>query len=210
MNQAESCAWLQSEYNVSRETCDRLEAYVALLTKWTRKINLISQNTVEEVWSRHILDSAQLWSRAPESARKWLDMGTGAGLPGAVIAILAKELRPDLQVTLLESDQRKGAFLLTAVRELGLNATVLTERIEAAPPQNADVISARALAPLVKLLDFAQRHAAQGAVCLFSKGRTYGEELTEAKRFWHVSAEAVPSLTDPASVLLEIGEFKRA
>ncbi|MHA3979683.1 16S rRNA (guanine(527)-N(7))-methyltransferase RsmG [Halovulum sp. GXIMD14794] len=210
MSQSDTCTRLQADLNVSRETCDRLAAYVALLTKWTRKINLISQNTVDEVWTRHILDSAQLWAHAPAKGTKWLDIGTGGGLPGLVIAILSKELRPDLEVILLESDQRKGAFLLTAVRELSLNARVVSDRIESAPPQGADIISARALAPLVKLLEFAERHAAPGAVCLFPKGRTHAEELTEAKRFWHVSAKAVPSLTDPASVLLEIGDFKRA
>ncbi len=200
---------LQADLGVSRETCDRLDAYVGLLTKWTRKINLISTNTVADVWSRHIQDSTQIWSLAPNNARKWLDMGTGGGLPGLVIGILAAELRADLEVVLLESDMRKGVFLQTAVRELGLNAKVVIDRIESAEPQNANVISARALAPLAKLLEFADFHGAPGAVCLFPKGRTYREELTEAKRIWHVVCEAVPSQTDPASVLLEIGEFKR-
>lgn len=209
MNRSETCLILRERLGVSRETTDRLEAYVALLTKWTRKINLISANTVEHVWARHILDSAQLWTAAPRSARKWLDMGSGGGLPGAVIAIIAAELRPDLEVVLLESDIRKGVFLQTCARELDLNAQILIDRIESAAPQSADVVSARALAPLVRLLDFADRHGHDGTVCLFPKGRTYREELTEAKRFWHVACKAVPSQTDPASVLLEIGDYKR-
>ena len=136
-------------------------------------------------------------------------MGSGGGLPGLVIAILAAEQRPILEVVLLESDIRKGVFLQTVIRELGLKSEVLVDRIESAEPQGADVISARALAPLTKLLEFSDRHGVPGTICLFPKGRTYREELTEAKRIWHVGSKAVPSQTDPASVLLEIGEFKR-
>lgn len=154
-------------------------------------------------------DSAQLFALAPPGASHWLDMGAGGGLPGIVIAILAAEQEPELRITLLESDERKAVFLNTAKRSLGLSYDVVNARIEAADPVGADVISARALAPLERLLCYAERHRAPDAICLFPKGRTHAEELTHAKNFWHVDAEAIQSRTNPESVVLRIKEFSR-
>lgn len=200
---------LRAALGVSRETCGRIDAYVELLLKWTKSINLISKSSAEEIWTRHVADSTQLWALRPAAARHWLDLGAGGGLPGLVIAILAAELAPEMQVTLIESDLRKAAFLQTAARDLGLPVRILAERIEAAPPQDAEVISARALAPLAELLAMAERHAAPGAILLFPKGRSAAEELTAARAIWHVDAEAIPSQTDPASAILRIGDFRR-
>jgi 16S rRNA (guanine527-N7)-methyltransferase len=128
---------IRRRLGVSRETTDRLADLVALLLNWNRKINLIGRGTEPEVWHRHVLDSAQLWPLRPAMARTWVDLGSGAGFPGLVIAILAKELDPSLDVILVESDQRKAAFLATAVRELDLNATVHADRVEACAPFGA-------------------------------------------------------------------------
>ena len=115
--------------DVSRETYDNLRAFEELVRKWTVKINLISPTTIGQIWDRHIVDSVQVWAQAPENATSWVDIGSGGGFPGIVLAILAKELRPEMAFTLIESDQRKCAFLRTAARELGLNVKVLSEQI---------------------------------------------------------------------------------
>ena len=138
--------------NVSRETKANLRKYADLLVKWNQKINLISASTVADLWSRHIVDSAQIYNLCPDAQGIWADFGSGGGFPGLVVAIIAKELNPDLKVVLVESDQRKATFLRTIIRETVLSATVKTERIETLMPIGADVVSARALAELSELL----------------------------------------------------------
>ena len=118
-----------AQSNVSRETLERLDVYADLLRRWTRKINLVSKGSLEGLWTRHFLDSAQLLTLAPESSVSWADLGSGGGFPGAVVAVLAAETRPDLKVTLVESDQRKAVFLRTVLRETGVAGDVLTARI---------------------------------------------------------------------------------
>jgi len=189
-----------AEYGVSRETLERLEAYVETLAAWTRRINLVAPGSLPEVWRRHVADSAQLAALAPADAETWADLGSGAGLPGLVIAAM----RPGLAMTLVESDQRKAAFLRTAAAAMGLAPTVLAQRIEAAPPLAADVISARALAPLPKLIPLACRHAHAGTVCLFPKGARAESELTEAGRDWHSRVEQFESKTDRSGRILRI------
>ncbi len=189
---------------VSRETLERLEVYAALLLKWTRAINLIGKATGEQVWTRHIADSLQLWPLKPENASTWIDLGSGGGLPGLVIAACD----PDLAVTLVEADQRKAEFLRTAAREMGLSTTVLDRRIEEIPPSPHDVVSARALAPLARLLALAHPFHAKGGIALFPKGRMADSELTEAKASWHISGDALPSRTDPAGRILCLQEFE--
>ena len=157
--------------NVSRETTARLDAYAALLAKWNPAINLVARSTMTDFWTRHILDSAQLFDLAPPGARHWADLGSGAGLPGLVIAILAPERTLDLRVTLIDSDQRKAAFLIAALRETGVRAEVRAERIEDLAPLGADIITARALAPLPVLLAYAERHLSAGGAALFPKRR---------------------------------------
>jgi len=196
-------------FDVSRETLDRLRAFEALVLKWTRKINLVSRNDAAHLWRRHIVDSAQLWPLRIPGARHWVDLGAGGGFPGVVLAILASETPDPPRFTLIESDMRKAAFLMTAARELDCPITVLTGRIESAPPQQADLVSARALAPLETLLGWAERHLRAGGTCLFPKGRSWQDELSDARRNWRLDHEIIPSITNPDSVVLKIEGFSR-
>ncbi|MEM9575618.1 MAG: 16S rRNA (guanine(527)-N(7))-methyltransferase RsmG [Pseudomonadota bacterium] len=185
-----------------------LRRFQDLLLKWTPKINLISKSSIEAVWDRHILDSAQLVDFSKD-AENWVDIGSGGGLPALVVAIHAKHSLPERCVTMVESDKRKGAFLRTAVRELGLNARVLTQRVEAVSPLNADVLSARALTDLTGLLTFAERHLHPGGTALFLKGETWEKEVQSARDSWSFSLNAHRSKTNEAAAILEIKEIMR-
>ncbi len=196
-------------FDVSRETMDRFDTYETLLKKWNPKINLVSRATLDHIWQRHFMDSAQIFRQTGPAQETWLDFGTGAGFPGLVVAVLAGEKRPALRVTLVESDQRKAAFLLSVARALALDVEVITSRIEALPPRRADVISARAVAPLDQLLHWAAPHAHKSTVLLFPKGNSYESELTAAQKHWHIEAKAIPSVTDSSSVILRIEDFER-
>ena len=193
--------------DVSRETMERLEHYAALLRKWNAAINLVSKSTLEELWTRHFLDSAQIFDYCPDSGRHWADLGSGGGFPGLVIAILAAESNHDLRVTLVESDIRKATFLRTVARETGVSVQVLSDRIENLPPLSADVLSARALSALPQILEFAFRHMATDGLALFPKGATHAEELEAAHKIWTFSCNAFASQTDPRSVILSIGRL---
>lgn len=190
--------------NVSRETIQDLEAFAALVTKWTPKINLIAKGSVVDVWNRHVLDSVQLYRFAPEFFASWVDLGSGGGFPGIVMAIIARKKQPDAQFTLIESDQRKAVFLRTAARELKLPVTVIADRIESAAAQGADVVSARALASLSSLLPLASMHVRDGGVCLLHKGKQAAQEVAEAKENWSFDLEDHASFTDPEARLLVI------
>jgi len=191
--------------DVSRETRDQLEAMVHTLGRWQKAINLVGKATLEDIWVRHILDSAQLIPLIPKSAQTLTDLGSGGGFPGLVLAAL----RPDLDVTLIESDARKGAFLAEAGRRISLKKLpkVVISRIEAAPPAQADVVTARALAPLGQLLVWAAPHRADTAICLFHKGKGWQAEVTSAKKDWDFEAQPFSSVTDRESVLLRISQF---
>ncbi|MYM55359.1 16S rRNA (guanine(527)-N(7))-methyltransferase RsmG [Thalassovita mangrovi] len=182
----------------------RLEAYAALLEKWNPKINLVARSTLETLWDRHFVDSAQVFRHLPDGAASWADLGSGGGFPGLVIAILAAEKAPEMQVALVESDTRKAAFLRTVIRETGISARVIDERIENIPPLQADVISARALADLSTLLGFAAQHLAQGGVALFPKGVNWEKEVQEARQKWRFACKQFTSETDTGAVILRI------
>lgn len=199
-----------SEYDVSRETMERLRVYEQLLKKWTVKINLVSKSTVPEIWVGHFLDSAQVFASIPKDARILCDLGSGGGFPGLVIAALAKEKQPDLSVTLIESDVRKASFLVTAAREMGLSVIVHADRVEALPAQTADVITARALASLPDLLSMADLHLREGGTALFLKGERHQEELDIASTMWDFKVEKQKSRTNDLSALLTITNLKRA
>ncbi len=195
--------------NVSRETLDRLEILSELLIKWNPRINLVSKSTIDDLWSRHILDSTQVLRSAPKSVAHWVDIGSGGGFPGLVVALMAGEAEAPKKVTLIESDQRKCAFLRTVLRETGIQAAVLTQRIEQADPQNADVLSARALADLPLLLEFSERHLRQGGIGLFQKGARWEKELKSAQESWSFNCEVVQSITESQAVILKVGELTR-
>jgi len=195
---------------VSRETLDRLKAYHALLCRWNPAINLVAPASLAAAWDRHFLDSAQIFDLIlSRDAGTWVDLGSGGGFPGLVAAILAAEDRPETAFTLVESDQRKAAFLRNAVRETGLSVKVLADRIESVPPLNADILSARALAPLGDLLTHAERHLAPRGVAIFPKGARWSEELDRTLENWRFAYEKHPSTTDPDAVVLKIGEIVR-
>lgn len=194
--------------DVSRETINRLTVLVALITKWNIAINLVSKATIDEIWTRHILDSVQIFSQG-QAADHWADLGSGGGFPGLVVAILAAEKAPHMRITLVESDQRKAVFLRQASLTLGLVTNVACERIEALAPLSADVISARALAPLPQLCVFANRHLAGDGTAIFLKGRAFAAEVANAKKQWNFKLTPHPSTTDPSSVVLVLKGISR-
>ena len=198
----------ETDLNVSRETLDKLKAFVALVEKWTAKINLISKASIPHIWNRHIVDSAQLFELAPKQGH-WVDIGSGGGFPGVVLAILASENRGPLQFTLVESDQRKCAFLRTASRELDLGIIVRSERIESIEPLKADILTARALADLSDLLGFAERHLLPTGLALFPKGAQWKKEDQEARKLWSYDCEPVKSETSADAAILSIKEIAR-
>lgn len=192
--------------DVSRETRDRLETMVLTLGRWQKAINLVGQGTLADIWVRHILDSAQLVPLVPADAENLTDLGSGGGFPGLVIAAL----RPDLTITLIESDARKGAFLGEAARrmELPKQPSIIIGRIEAVPPAKADIVTARALAPLKQLLAWAAPHRNDPAICLFHKGKGWQGELTEAREDWDIQTQPFSSVTDRDAVLLRISSYR--
>lgn len=196
--------------DVSRETYERLRAFEALILKWSPRINLVSRDTVDDIWQRHILDSAQLFDHLPDDAAIWTDIGSGGGLPGVVAAIILADRAPDTRLTMIESDQRKATFLRTAIRECGAQARVLTDRIENAPSQGSQVLTARAVAPLAKLLPLARHHMVETGVALLHKGRNYTAEIDEARKDWTFTCIEHASLTAPDARILEIREINRA
>lgn len=195
--------------NVSRETMDRLDEYAALLRKWNSAINLVGKSTLANLWSRHFLDSAQVFAVSACKSGLWVDIGTGGGFPGMVVAAMAAEQAPDISFTFIESDQRKSTFLRTVAQQLELPVTVLAQRIENVPGQGADVVSARALAPTKDLLNFADLHLKPGGIAVFLKGATYREELAEASTSWAFQCDEIQSMTDAEAVILKIGDIRR-
>jgi 16S rRNA (guanine527-N7)-methyltransferase len=195
--------------DVSRETLAALQQFEQLVRRWTPAINLVSKSTLAGLWSRHILDSAQIFSLCPPSATTWADLGSGGGFPGIVVAILAKQLKPDLRVTLVESDLRKATFLRQAAQALSLPVPVHSARIESLDSLQADVVSARALAPLPDLLAHADRHLAAGGVAIFPKGARFAEELAEARKSWGFEVDMQQSHSDSAAAMLVIRNIHR-
>ena len=185
--------------DVSRETQERLDCYVQLLIKWQARINLISSKTLPEIWHRHILDSAQLVSCLPKTPSVILDMGSGAGLPGIILAILTRH-----QLHLVESDSRKIAFMRTALRETGTSAILHEQRMESVPALRPDIITARALAPLSQLITLASGQHHENIEYLFLKGREAKQELTALPACPKMEAECLPSMTDSQASIIKL------
>ncbi len=198
------------DVDVSRETLRDLEHFEGLVRKWNPRINLVSKNTIEDLWHRHILDGLQLIGFLPSLPCHWVDLGSGGGFPGIVIAIAAKSLNPNFRMTLVESDHRKAVFLRTAIRELNLTAKVETSRIKELASLQADVLTARALADLPILLSFADRHLKKDGVAVFPKGATWKKEVEAARAEWSFSCETTTSKTDQNAVVLSIGNIDHA
>lgn len=195
--------------DVSRETSEKLEQFLTLVEKWNPHINLVAKSTIPDIWNRHIVDSAQLYQFAPARAKLWVDIGSGGGFPGVVMAIMGQEKSPDTKFILIESDQRKATFLRTAVRELELKADIFAERVEDVLPQSADVITARALASLDELFPFLQRHLGNGGCAILPKGKSYNDEVKAALSNWSFELTAHPSMTDAQAQILIVKDIHR-
>lgn len=198
----------QRRLGVSRETRDKFERYAALLRKWTAAINLVSPHSLPDLWRRHFLDSAQLQRYLPElpsgSERIILDLGSGGGFPGLVLAILGCG-----QVHLVESDQRKAVFLQEVARETGTSVTIHNRRLETLDPFPVDILTCRAFAPLPRILRLSEPFLRpgpdrEGALGLFLKGRNVDQELTEAGKTWRLRIERFESITDPEGSILRL------
>jgi 16S rRNA (guanine527-N7)-methyltransferase len=190
--------------DVSRETLARLSRYLELLQRWQRAVNLVGASTLADPWRRHILDCGQIAPHVPRTARIVLDLGSGAGLPGLVLALLGTS-----GVQLVESDQRKAQFLREAARVTQAPVVVHAGRIEQLELR-ADVVTARALAPLPRLLELAVPFLTDQSLCLFLKGETAPDELTQARQNWHMQCAIVPSRSGSRGVLLKLEGVGRA
>lgn len=200
---------LLGDLALSPHAVEKLRAFQALVEKWTPKINLIARSTVPEIWQRHILDSARLCLLPLPAARKWVDLGSGGGFPGLVVAIILADRGATTQMVLVESDARKSTFLREAARQLGLAVTVHTERAEHLAPQGADIVSARALSALDALCGLAHRHLAPGGLCLFPKGERFEDEIAAARKSWRFDLEAIENPDHKGAALIVLRNLDR-
>jgi 16S rRNA (guanine527-N7)-methyltransferase len=189
----------QALFGISDRIREKLETYDVLLKRWQKTINLVAPGTLDDIWHRHFADSAQLWPHRPPDAKVWLDLGSGAGFPGLVLAIIASEAGQTRHI-LVESDSRKAAFLREVARETGVAVDILCMRIE--NPEThakvgvADCVTARALAPLTRLVEIAAPYFVASTVGMFSKGRGVAAEIETAARDWQFAFELIPSVTE--------------
>lgn len=193
---------------VSREILDRLKQYVETLVKWQNAVNLVGANTLSDLWRRHFLDSAQLLDHIPQSGdrpQSLLDVGSGAGFPGMVLAIC----RADLDVHLVEADSRKSAFLQEVIRLTHSSATVHAARVADVAPFAVDTVTARACAPLGRLLELVHPFLSPTTVCLFHKGVNVEQELTEAHKHWKMRVARIPSRSAASGTVLRLTEVSR-
>lgn len=194
---------------LSELTHDRLKTFEALVAKWSPKINLVAKSTLGDIWNRHIIDSVQLYEHLPHAVNRVADFGSGGGFPGIVMAVLSAQYEPQAQHILVESDQRKATFLREAVRQCGLNAQVLSERIEAVPALQADVVTARALAALPQLFEWLQPHMRPNATAILPKGAAYQSEVDAALEKWQFDLAVHPSRTEPLARILCVTRLSR-
>jgi 16S rRNA (guanine527-N7)-methyltransferase len=194
---------------VSRETIARLDIFVSLLLTWQSRINLISSNTSDQIWSRHILDSLQLIDLVDEW-QDWVDIGSGAGFPGLIVAIAAAE-QSNRKVWLVESNYKRCAFLREAARATGANVQIVNQKIESAAdqlPPTPDIVSARAVAPLSQLFEMAYPLLKTGGVGLFPKGQDVESELTAAAKYWRFGAALTASITDSDGRIVAVSDLQ--
>lgn len=190
---------------VAPDVAERLSQYLDLLVKWQQRINLVAASTLADPWRRHLLDSAQLAQFSPGPAHRWLDIGSGAGFPGLVLAVLGVG-----EVHLVESDSRKAAFLREAARVTETPVKIYNARIEALPLFEADVITARAVAPMTRLLELAVPFLHHNSICLFLKGRHLDNELTEATKYWIMQYEKLASQSDSSGSIVRVRSVSHA
>lgn len=197
------------DWDVSRETQEGLQIYLDLLLKWNPRINLVAPGTLSCAVDRHFRDSAQICRWHKDPGPSWVDLGSGGGFPGMVCAIILKETHPETKVSLIERDLRKAAFLREVSQRTGTSVSVHSQPIEHVTPKAASTVSARALAPLVDLLDLVERHLAPTGKALLMKGKQSQSEIDEARVAWRFNSTSHPSITDEQAVILEIGALQR-
>ncbi len=194
---------------VSRETLDRLRKFETLVKKWTKTINLISKGDVDKIWERHILDSAQIFPYLPKSPHIYSDFGSGGGFPAVVLAVFLYEKDPKIKIYLIESDGRKAAFLRTVLKELQIPGTVLGDRVQKVQLLTSNILSARAVAPLIKLLSMAETLINNETICFFPKGVGWKKEVEDAQKQWNFDFKAITSQTQSDAVILKLGSINR-
>ncbi len=196
--------------NVSRETLKSFYEYEALLSKWNEKINLVSKNTLVNIWERHFLDSGQIIKHVEASGKRWVDVGSGAGFPGLVVALLLRDRRIDCELVLVEKNPKKGFFLKEVIRKLNLSVEVVNDNIDTLEPLNADILTARAFSELNNLIEIAFRHRKKEGICLFLKGENYRIELDKTLNYWFFDYDIVDSLSSSSGKIIRVKKiFKR-
>lgn len=200
---------VMKKYNVSRETYDKLERYKALVLEWNNKFNLISKSTEENIWERHIVDSLQLINFITKDDALLLDLGSGAGFPGIVLAIVSQEFFPNLKINLVESIGKKTSFLNVVKKELELDINIYQERIENLKIAKVDVITSRALASLPKLLEYAKPFCKKQTKLILPKGENWAKEEEEASQKWLYNCEIYDSDTSSVGKILRISDLRR-
>ena len=195
--------------NVSHETYKKLLSYEEILKKWQKKINLVSNNTLSDAWDRHFIDSIQVYSLLPKENSKLVDFGSGAGFPGLVLALLSTENNDGIRVTLVESDLRKTLFLKEVARQLSIDVEIVNKRIESNEHCLYNVITARALASLDLLFEYAYPFTGNNTKLVFLKGQNYKEEIKKAKENWSFELEEQQSITNSESVILKITNLEK-
>ncbi|CAK7192504.1 Ribosomal RNA small subunit methyltransferase G [Commensalibacter sp. Nvir] len=201
MDQKDVCQMLKE--NVSHETFQKLEIYVALLNQWNSKINLVSKHDASRLWQRHIVDSFQMANFISPQALSLVDLGSGGGFPGLVLSLVTS-----LTVTLIESDRRKTIFLSEVARETGSTVRIICGRIENTKIPKVDIVTARALAPLKQLIKFSQYFLNKDGYCLFLKGKNVDSEIEKAKTMYKFHYEKIPSLIDDNGVILKLSPME--
>lgn len=198
------------KYNVSRETLGQLVDFTQIICEWNEKMNLVSKNSIKDIWQRHILDSLQIIDHLPYSFKNLVDIGSGSGFPAIVLAITLKEKMPDAKLMLVESITKKTVYLNDVAHRLNLqNVQVINSRVENAVFKDVDVITARAVASLDVLLGYQNKIGNSKTIGVYPKGRTYNEELAEAKKNWGFDCKQVKDKYDESSAILIISNLRR-
>ena len=196
--------------NVSRETLNSFDVYKTLLSKWNEKINLVSKHTLVDIWERHFLDSGQIIKNVEVSGKRWVDVGSGAGFPGLVVALLLRDRKVDCDLVLVEKNPKKAFFLNEVIRKLNLSVEVVNDNIYTLEPLNADILTARAFSELNNLMEIAFRHRKKDGICLFLKGENYRVELDKTLNYWFFDYDIVGSLSSSSGKILRVKKiFKR-
>ena len=196
--------------NVSRETLNGFYEYETLLLKWNEKINLVSKNTLVDIWERHFLDSGQIIKHVEASEKRWVDVGSGAGFPGLVVALLLRDRKIDCDLVLVEKNPKKGFFLKEVIRKLNLSVEVVNDNIGTLEPLNADILTARAFSELNNLIELAFRHRKKEGICLFLKGENYRIELDKTLNYWFFDYDIIDSLSSSSGKIIRVKKiFKR-